>query len=171
MTLAVHPFELLTLPRNGKLIFTPCPGTKGVALQDSLDQLKRAGASALITMMPDEELHKIGVMDLPASVVRSGMQWYQLPVDDDAAPTESFQQQWLKNRHEIMSSLARGDTIAVHCRGGSGRTGLMAAILISEQEIDASTTTTLVRSLRPNSLKLSSHLEYLESHYWNTAQQ
>jgi hypothetical protein len=68
MTLAVHPVDLLILPSNGKLIFTPCPGTKGVTLQDSIDQLKRAGPSALITMLPDDELHEIGVVDLAQPV-------------------------------------------------------------------------------------------------------
>lgn len=165
--MAIHPFDVLALPDSGKLIFTPCPGTKGVALQTSIEQLKHAGASAVITMMPDDELSEIGVEELPATVNRSGMHWFYMPVDDDAAPTETFQQSWQESRSKIMALLDNGETIAVHCRGGSGRTGLMAALIMSERRIDQDQTTELVRSLRPNSLKLPVHLDYLKAHFWN----
>ena len=45
-----HPFDYLELS-TGTLLFTPCPGTKGVSLSDSLGQLKAAGAAAGITVM------------------------------------------------------------------------------------------------------------------------
>ncbi|MCU7846064.1 MAG: dual specificity protein phosphatase family protein [Candidatus Thiodiazotropha sp. (ex Monitilora ramsayi)] len=168
--MATHPFDVLSLPDKGKLIFTPCPGTKGVALQTSVDQLKHAGASAVITMMLNDELNEIGVVELPACVQRSGMQWYQMPVEDDAAPTNTFQSRWLENRGQIMALLDRGETIAVHCRGGSGRTGFMAATILSDLGIGEDKATEMIRSLRPNSLKLPVHLDYLKTHFWNRNQ-
>ena len=52
-----HPFDYLELS-TGTLLFTPCPGTKGVSLSDSLGQLKAAGAAAVITLMPTHELEQ-----------------------------------------------------------------------------------------------------------------
>ncbi|WP_315709725.1 hypothetical protein [Brenneria uluponensis] len=43
-----HPFDILTLDNGAKLIFTPCPGTKGVPLADALKPLKKAGAQVVI---------------------------------------------------------------------------------------------------------------------------
>lgn len=40
-----HPTWQLDLD-SGALVLTPCPGTKGVDLQTSLQQLKRAGCSS-----------------------------------------------------------------------------------------------------------------------------
>ncbi|PUD98980.1 MAG: protein phosphatase [Candidatus Sedimenticola endophacoides] len=169
--MTTHPLDLLPLPGSGKLIFTPCPGTRGVALQASIVQLRDAGASAVITMMPEDELQEAGVGELPAMVIRSGMQWFHMPVEDDAAPTETFQQRWQQQRSMIIALLDNGETIAVHCRGGSGRTGLMAAAIMGEQGIEEDQATALVRGLRPNSLKLPAHLDYLKSKYWNTEPQ
>ena len=45
-----HPFTELTLnpvtSATAALLFTPCPGTKGVDIRQSLQQLKDAGAKA-----------------------------------------------------------------------------------------------------------------------------
>ena len=171
MTLATHPFDVLPLPTNGRLIFTPCPGTKGVALQASIDQLKHAGAAAVITMMPDDELQEIGVVELPDSVNRTGMQWFQLPVEDDAAPTETFQQCWQENRSQIRTLLDSGETIAVHCRGGSGRTGFMVALILREMGMDGAQADALVKSLRPKALTLPAHTDYLAARDGQPSQQ
>ena len=40
-----HPFDYLELS-TGTLMFTPCLGTKGVSLSDSIGPLKAAGAAA-----------------------------------------------------------------------------------------------------------------------------
>jgi hypothetical protein len=52
----IHPFDILTLDNGAKLIFTPCPGTKGVSIVDSLKSLKEAGAQTVITMMTMAEM-------------------------------------------------------------------------------------------------------------------
>ena len=48
---------------------------------------------------------------------------------------------------------------------GSGRTGFMAAVIMRELGMGEVQATTLVKGLRPNSLKLSAHTEYLARHY------
>jgi protein-tyrosine phosphatase len=55
--------------------------------------------------------------------------------------------------------------VAIHCRGGSGRTGFMAAVIMREMGMDQAQATDMVKGLRPNSLKLSAHIEYLAVHY------
>lgn len=62
----IHPFDILTLDNGAKLIFTPCPGTKGVSIVDSLKSLKEAGAQAVITMMTMAELTEKQVDTLPS---------------------------------------------------------------------------------------------------------
>jgi hypothetical protein len=45
---STHPYDILALPKQGSLIFTPCPGTKGVDLTTSARELHQAGAPKLI---------------------------------------------------------------------------------------------------------------------------
>ena len=59
-----HPFDELVLEGSAALLFTPCPGTKTAALKDALLTLKQAGASAILTLMPREEMERNQVTDL-----------------------------------------------------------------------------------------------------------
>jgi protein-tyrosine phosphatase len=163
--LNTHPHDKLVLPEGGALILTPCPGTKGVDLTSSLAQLRRAGADAVVTMMPDEELARFEVPDLPDVVGQNGMAWFQFPVEDDAAPDEAFERTWQARKSEVLSLIRQDRCMAIHCRGGSGRTGLMAAVIMREMGMDEAQAIDLVKGLRPNSLKLSAHAEYLAAHY------
>jgi protein-tyrosine phosphatase len=164
-TMTTHPFDILNLPDSGRFIFTPCPGTKGVDLSISIGQLKRVEADAVITMMSYSELAKFDVSDLPNTVRQSGMTWFQFPVEDDADPDEKFEMAWQSQKSEVLSMIKQGKCIAIHCRGGSGRTGFMAAVIMRELGIDKEESTNLVKSLRPNSLKLTGHTECLSNHY------
>jgi protein-tyrosine phosphatase len=163
--LSTHPYDILVLPKQRRLIFTPCPGTKGVDLTASVNELHQAGADAIITMMTDEELAKFEVASLPDVVRQSGMTWFHFPVEDDAAPAEVFEQSWQASKAEVLALIEQGKCVAIHCRGGSGRTGFMAAVIMRELEMDETQASDLVKDLRPNSLKLPAHTEYLATHY------
>lgn len=160
-----HPYDVLDLPDQGHLIFTPCPGTKGVDLETSVSELRQAGADAIVTMMTDEELAKFEVDSLPDVVRQSDMTWFHFPVEDDAAPGEVFEQSWQAHKSEVLALIEQGKCVAIHCRGGSGRTGFMAVVIMRELGMDEVQAASLVKGLRPNSLKLSAHTEYLAKHY------
>jgi protein-tyrosine phosphatase len=159
--MTTHPHDALPLPDGGKLIFTPCPGTRGIGLVESVEQLRQAGADAVISMTRSDEVARLEVAALPEVIARAGMCWFHLPVEDDAAPGPAFEQAWAANRDALMSLVSRHRGIAIHCRGGSGRTGLMAALILREMGIDGARADTLVKGLRPKALTLPAHTNYL----------
>jgi protein-tyrosine phosphatase len=156
-----HPFDTLPLAEGVKLIFTPCPGTKGVGLTESLAQLRAAGADAVISMTPSDELSNLEVAALPEAVAAAGMHWFHCPVEDDAAPGPAFEQAWAANRDAVMTLVSRQGAIAIHCRGGSGRTGFMAALILREMGMEGARADILVKRLRPKALALPAHTDYL----------
>lgn len=160
-----HPFDILPLKNGSHLIFTPCPGTKGADLQASVQQLMQAGADAVITMMPTEEMERFSVDKLPQVCEQQGVEWFHMPVEDDSAPASEFQDAWDKHKEKIQQLLDQKGGIVIHCKGGSGRTGLMAAILLLERGIELEKAVSMVKTLRPNSLKVPSHMEDLERRY------
>jgi protein tyrosine phosphatase (PTP) superfamily phosphohydrolase (DUF442 family) len=129
---------------QGQLIFTPCPGTKDVSVAEALGTLKAAGASALLTLMPTEELSQNEVGNLSEQCQRQGIEWFHLPVEDDQAPAESFQAAWEANRERIKQLLTEGKNIAIHCKGGSFREA------IGE-----------VQALRPRAIQHPAHIDYI----------
>lgn len=55
-----------------------------------VDRLQDAGASALLTLMPTEELLQNEIDLLPEECQMLGIEWFHLPVGDDQAPGEAF---------------------------------------------------------------------------------
>jgi len=160
-----HPYDKLTLANGAALIFTPCPGTKDTTLDDAVLTLKEAGAQALITLMPADEMTKFAAASLPGCCADYGISWFHLPVEDDQAPDERFAGAFATHKEALLSLLEQQGTVAIHCRGGSGRTGFMAAILLLESGMDRDEVVRQVQGLRPHALKMPVHLDYLARTY------
>ena len=146
-----HPFDILQL-ETGAFIFTPCPGTKSVGLSQSVADLKAAGAKAIITLMYDEELVKNGAQQLAIECEQAGLSWFQLPIVDDDAPNEAFSLAFNKHLNEILAIIKSGGSVAVHCKGGSGRTGLVIGLLMHELGYAKNDIVNQVQAIRPKSL-------------------
>lgn len=160
-----HPYSVLAAPElGGQLIFTPCPGTKGTSVSQALATLREAGASALVTLMPDEELLQNEIDLLPEECQLLGLQWFHLPVEDDQAPGEAFAAAWEASRERLRNLLTEGEKIAIHCKGGSGRTGLIAAQLLIECGVPIHEAVAQVQALRPRAIRHPAHVSYI-SHF------
>lgn len=157
-----HPYDVLALPQRGSLIFTPCPGTKGVDLATSVSELHQAGADAIITTMPSDEMVSNGVTELPDVCFSTGVQWFHFPIEDDTSPGDAFRQAWETGKSRVFEILDRSGTVAIHCKGGSGRTSLMAAIILCERGMKHDQILDQVKALRPYALRLPVHTDYLE---------
>jgi hypothetical protein len=64
--------------------------------------------------------------------LRRNMQWFHLPVVDASIPDERFESRWAVVGEELRLLLGRGLDVLVHCRGGLGRAGTIAARLLVE---------------------------------------
>lgn len=158
-----HPFDLFTTPVfAGRLLFTPCPASKGTTLNDAIMTLKQAGASGIISLMADTELAENGAAHIGDACQAIDLQWYQLPIADDAAPAEDFQAAWQQYSAEIIQRLKAGETLAIHCKGGSGRTGLIAAQIVLAAGGELTATIAAVQALRPRALQHPTQLAYLQ---------
>ena len=58
------------------------------------------------------------------------IQWHHLPITDNHCPDSRFKKEWLKIKDEILQSLNKGEKILIHCRGGQGRAGTIAAEIL-----------------------------------------
>lgn len=159
-----HPFDILSLENGAQLIFTPCPGTKDSTLAESISTLKQAETQMLLTLMFDEEMEKNNALSLPIECEKQGIEWVQLPILDDAAPSQAFESQWDAQKANILEVINNKGTIAVHCKGGSGRTGLVIGLILlafgwsGEKVIEA------VQQIRPKALKHPVQLDYFNTY-------
>jgi len=159
-----HPYDVLTLENGAKIIFTPCPGTKEATLIESILTLKEAGSSMLITLMFDEEMAINNADSLPSECDKQNIKWIQLPILDDAAPNAEFESQWKIQKANILEVINNQGTIAVHCKGGSGRTGLVIGLILLAFGWTAEKTIQEVQRIRPKALKHPVQLNYFNTY-------
>lgn len=157
-----HPFDVLSIAnRPGRLIFTPCPGTKDSSIDSALNTLQQAGAAAVLTLMPSAELELNAASELPALSAAQGLLWLHLPVADEQVPQADFDAAWPAAMAQIAELLAADKAIAIHCKGGSGRTGLIAARILIELGIERCEAISLAQALRPKAIQHPAHAGWL----------
>ena len=159
-----HPTWQLDLDLDlelGALVLTPCPGTKEATLDASLAQLKEQGVEAIVTALDDHELASKDVAALGEKTRALGMQWFQIEIEDDCAPGADFAAKWQAASPALHQVVDNGGKVAMHCMGGSGRTGLLAAHLLLEKSWDLSKIVQEVQALRPGAFTKPIQVEYI----------
>lgn len=172
-----HPLRIDSVAvggAGGRIGMTFCPGKKqtdaqsGVwdrSLDDDMKAIKAFGAAALVTLMPDSELQLLHVS--PDQIRRKaselGVEWHQLPIPDAGIPEEGFEHSWADAGPRLRALLKNGSSIVIHCKGGLGRTGTVAARLLIEFGMDPRTAIQSVRKARLGTIENSLQERYVLS--------
>lgn len=157
-----HPFDTLAIPAvDGRLLLTPCPGTQAASLAQALHTLQQAGASGVISLMPATELQQNGADGLGDACGQLGLAWFHLPVADDRAPLADFDSAWQAAAPDLLARLRAGQCLAIHCKGGSGRTGLIAARILIALGVPRSAAIAQVQALRPKAIQHPVHQAWI----------
>ena len=141
-TSTTHPLEIDELiVGSGLLGMTLCPGKRAPSyfggrwerdLSIDMRAVVNWGATTLVTLMEGSELERLGVGNLGAVAEAAGLEWHHLPITDVQVPDERFERPWAYSGHVLRRKLRSGERVLLHCRGGLGRTGTIAARLAIE---------------------------------------
>jgi ADP-ribosyl-[dinitrogen reductase] hydrolase len=143
-TSTTHPLEIATLPAGpglGRIGVTFCPGKKQASafngrwerdLATDLAAIRQWGAAAVVTLLEPHELVSLDMADLGARVWAAHMDWLHLPIADVSAPCASFERDWQAAGQGLRTRLRHGFDVLIHCKGGLGRAGTIAARLLAE---------------------------------------
>jgi protein-tyrosine phosphatase len=168
-----HPLRIdsVSIPGGEGLIgMTICPGKKGDSvygppwdrdLRLDLAAVKSWGADVVVTLMESRELAALGVPELGAEVEKAGMRWLHLPIRDLEAPGERFLRLWELSGPGLHNILLHGGRVLLHCRGGLGRTGTIAAQLLVEAGSRPEDAVREVRQARPGAIETVAQEHYL----------
>lgn len=167
----LHPSETLTLSNGAQLILTPCPGSTSISLEASMHQLKQQGVSMLLTLMFCKEMIENDIALLPELCDALDLKWLQLPIVDDEAPQEAFKRRWDKYKAQIIDEINNKGVVAVHCKGGTGRTGTVIALLLLQLGWPVDKIKQEVQLLKPNALRIQKQVDYLNSQLRGSDQQ
>lgn len=177
-TSQTHPLRIdpVSLAKStGKIGLTFCPGkvcdglyggTWERDLEADLEAIKSWGGSTLITLMEAHEFDLLGVPQFPPVLKGSGLHWLHLPIKDMQIPNDSFEKAWSEVAPKLYEKLKNGESIVIHCRGGLGRTGLLAARILTDWGIDPIESVRRIREARPNSIETYTQEHYVLTKAW-----
>ena len=126
---------------HGRIGITLCPGktdpdeisgARARDLDTDLDAIRRWGATAVVSLITDEEIDHLSVRDLPKGVQDRHMEWWHAPIPDGRPPGPEFEDAWAVTGEALRDRLRLGFDVLLHCRGGLGRAGTIAARLLVE---------------------------------------
>ena len=148
---------------------TLCPGKiqrNGITgawardLERDLAVIEGWGATTMISLMQPRELEAFQVADLPLRA-SARMRHCLLPIPDGGVPDETWEASWEQAGPEVREALGRGEKVLVHCLGGLGRTGLVAARLLVEFGMAPAKAIRLVRAARPGAIETAEQEAYV----------
>ena len=148
---------------HGRIGITLCPGKtdpNGISgpwardLETDLDAIQRWGATVVVTLIEEHEFEELSVRGLPGKVRDRHMEWWHLPIEDGhSPPARGFEDKWAVAGEALRDRLRLGFDVLVHCRGGLGRAGTIAARLLVELGERADNAIRRVREVRPGALE------------------
>ena len=166
-----HPLLIATIPVGaGAVGVTFCPGKQGDSVFGApwardvgldLDVIQLWGAAAVVTLVEEHELVSLGVPDLGERIVGRGLQWHHLPIADLKPPSPGFEAAWPAAVAQLRALIGDGGRVLVHCRGGLGRAGTVAACLLVELGDAPGNAIKRVRGARPNAIETPAQERYV----------
>lgn len=129
-------------------------------LQQDLQAIRDWGATALVNLLEIHEMQQLQVPGL-GTMAAASMEYFHLPIRDGDVPGPDFEQAWAGAGAQLRQRLRAGEKILIHCKGGLGRTGTVAARLLVELGIDPEEAIRRVRAARPGAIDHPVQEEYL----------
>jgi ADP-ribosyl-[dinitrogen reductase] hydrolase len=170
LTSGSNPLRIAELPAGRGLIgitFLPGKHQNGMTgrhrrdLATDLDTIAAWNASAVVTLVEDHELERYRVPSLGEQVRLRHMEWHHWPIPDFHAPDAAFDAGWPDRSAMLRAMLARGGRVLVHCKGGLGRAGSIAARLLVDDGMAPGAAMAAVRAVRPGAIEVSAQERWL----------
>ena len=164
-TSITHPLQIAVVhlgPGLGRIGITFCPGKQqpssatGAWARDLAVDVRAItdwGAAAVLTLVEDHELKALNVTGLGAEIERQSMDWVHAPIPDVSTPHAAFEAAWPHIGEGLRDRLRAGFDVVVHCKGGLGRAGMIAARLMVELGAEPTRAIAEIRKVRPGAIE------------------
>jgi len=133
--------------RAGRLAVSPLPGSAMFQRSPAADlaTIRQQGVDHIVCLMEDHEFAKWGVADLLGSYQQAGFGVQRFPIRDQGVCSVADMRaivRWLAR------SMGNGDSVLVHCVGGLGRSGIVAACYLVAEGLSPAQAIAEVRRTR-----------------------
>ena len=149
----------LDVAAGGRLGIAPLPGAFGTLTSD-LDVIAAWRPDIVVSMTEQSEMDAAKVGDLGERIVATGLAWHHLPVRDFGAPDETLTAAWRDVLGELHRCLDGKGGVLLHCRGGRGRSGMLALRLLIGRGEAPDAALKRLRAVRPGAVETQDQLAW-----------
>jgi protein-tyrosine phosphatase len=109
------------------------------------------GTDVLVCLLESHELERLKIEGLPAATWHHGMAFWHFPIADMRAPRSP--EATARLVEQIHRAIRNGETVVIHCMGGLGRTGTIAAACLVGLGEEPAAAIAQVRQARPGTIE------------------
>jgi len=132
-------------PWRGRLAIITRP-RGGDWIEDEASGWRRAGLNLVVSLLEDEEAAQLQLAHEGDAAASAGIDFISFPIPDRGVPDAIPPVVSLLKK--IVSALHQGRNVAVHCRQGVGRSGLIAAGALMSSGMDTHKAIDIVSAAR-----------------------
>ena len=147
-TSETHPLQIDWITNNlfaGRIGITLCPGKYQPVswsggwnrdLDADISAIEDSGATLVVSLVEKAEMIDLRVQGLGKAILARELEWIHIPFEDTTAPDYKWMKIFDLVAPSILTSIKNGDSIVIHCKGGLGRAGTVAALLLCSMGMD-----------------------------------
>ena len=98
------------------------------SFSNDLQIIKKQKVKIVVSLLPDNEKNKLGLDDLIWS--KEEVEYIQFPINDFSVPPKKKFNELKKLISFIKENLVLSKHVLIHCNGGKGRSGMIAALVL-----------------------------------------
>ena len=155
----------------GKIILTSFPGLNDQGSFDDshfltqLNLFSKNKCSSITSFVEDKEFDALCDKKLfVEKIYKNNLKWYHLPIVDLGSPNKDFKYKWETTKVLLKNELLAGQNIVFHCRGGKGRAGTIAAILLIDFGHEKKEAIELVRERRKGAIETKTQEDFITAY-------
>lgn len=153
-------FEIAAVPAQaGTLAICPCPGFKS-DYAHAIQDIAAWGADLVVSMTTFEEMKALGAEQMPDDLAAKGIKWLHFSVRDYHAASAEAAPVWRVISQTAHRVLCEGGKVLLHCKGGCGRSGMVALRLLVEAGEEPILALERLRQVRPCAVETKSQTDW-----------
>ena len=147
------PISVAVLPvsgaySTGRLGFTQAPRDMHADLAILRNSYECA---VLFSLLEDDEFRRLHIEGLPTAASALGIDYRRFPIKDFSVPSSIAGTRIIVD--SILAAVRDGKSVVIHCWGGLGRSGLMAACCLTQMGHAPAEAMKIIRAVRPGAVE------------------
>jgi protein-tyrosine phosphatase len=151
----------IQIENRDAIALTECPG-RSKDYTEAITRIIAWQPDLVVTLVEESEIAQ-GTARLRATLGKNGISWQHFPIRNYDIPAPDAP--WNDLSQLIHSTIDGGGAVLIHCWGGLGRSGMVAAKLLVERGVHVTAAIETVRAARPGAIETEAQERWIEDKY------